>query len=92
MDMLHEDHSLSEASQWKKVKGSFERDPRYRAVPGSSQREEWFKEHIKSLGSKVRGQEGDGRGKEGEGRGKEGDGRGKQMKLGMIAERKCGME
>lgn len=61
MDMLHEDHSLSEASQWKKVKGSFERDPRYRAVPGSSQREEWFKEHIRLLGSKVRGGEGGGK-------------------------------
>lgn len=48
--MLSEDHSLSESSQWRKVKGGFERDPRYRGVTGgSSQREEWFKEHIKSL-------------------------------------------
>lgn len=50
LEMLSEDHSLSESSQWRKVKGGFERDPRYRAVSGgSSQREEWFKEHIKSL-------------------------------------------
>ena len=55
LDMLSEDRSLSESSQWKRVKGSFERDPRYRAVlKGSGQKEEWFKEYIKSLGSRVR--------------------------------------
>ena len=48
--MLSEDRSLAEGSQWRKVKGGLERDPRYRAVPGgSSQREEWFKEYVKSL-------------------------------------------
>ena len=60
MEMLSEDRSLSESSQWRKVKGGMERDPRYRAVlGGTTQREEWFKEYIKSLatatssGSKV---------------------------------------
>ena len=53
--MLSEDVSLSESSQWRKVKGNFERDLRYRAVMGgSTQREEWFREHVNSLGSKVR--------------------------------------
>lgn len=50
LEMLCEDHSLTESSQWRKVKGEFERDPRYRAVAGgSSQREEWFKEYVKSM-------------------------------------------
>lgn len=50
LEMLSEDHSLSESSQWRKVKGGLERDPRYRAVSGgSSQREEWFKEYVRSL-------------------------------------------
>jgi transcription elongation regulator 1 len=50
LEMLSEDRSLSEASQWRKVKGGLERDPRYRAVPGgSSQREEWFREYVRSL-------------------------------------------
>ena len=66
LDMLSEDHSLSENSQWKKVKGRFERDPRYRAVlRGSGQREEWFREYIRALesrGKEVRNREG---GKEG---------------------------
>ena len=50
LEMLSEDRSLSEDSHWRKVKGGFERDPRYRAVTGgSTQREEWFKEYIRSL-------------------------------------------
>ena len=50
VEMLSEDGSLSESSQWRKVKGGLERDTRYRAVSsGSSQREEWFLEYIKSL-------------------------------------------
>ena len=50
--MLLEDGSLSEGSQWRKVKVGLERDPRYRAVTGgSSQREEWFKEYVRSLSS-----------------------------------------
>ena len=39
----------------------FERDPRYRAVPNSSLREEWFREHTKSLWSKVGGRREGGR-------------------------------
>lgn len=40
---------LSEDTQWKKVKGSLEHDPRYKAVDSSSKREELFKEYIGGL-------------------------------------------
>lgn len=50
MEMLSENKHLTEDSQWRKVKGGMERDPRYRAVlGGTTQREEWFREYIKSL-------------------------------------------
>ena len=50
MEMLSEQKGLSDGSQWRKVKGGMERDPRYRAVPGgSTQREEWFREYVRSL-------------------------------------------
>ena len=56
MEMLSEDKSLSKSSQWRKVKGTMERDARYRAVSGgSSQREEWFREYVKSLGASAGG-------------------------------------
>ena len=69
MEMLSEVGSLSESSQWRKVKGGMDRDPRYRAVSGgSSQREEWFKEYIRSLAarSKVCGFTAEGGGRRGE--------------------------
>lgn len=47
--MLKEDHSLSDKSQWKKVKSSFHKDKRYRAIESSSRREELFNEFIKCL-------------------------------------------
>ena len=48
--MLGESHlALSEDTQWKKVKGSLEQDPRYKAVDSSSKREELFKEYVGGL-------------------------------------------
>ena len=52
--MLSESDIVTEQTQWKKVKGLFERDVRYKVVEGSVQREEWFNEHVKLLASKVR--------------------------------------
>ena len=52
--MLSESDVVTEQTQWKKVKGLFERDVRYKVVEGSVQREEWFNEHVKLLASKVR--------------------------------------
>ena len=45
--MLSENKSLHYKSKWKDVKSSFRQDPRYQAVEHSSQREEWFQEHVK---------------------------------------------
>lgn len=42
---------FTEHTLWKKVKGSFDHDPRYKAVESSSKREELFKEHMKGVGS-----------------------------------------
>ena len=54
MTMLSESDLVTEQTQWRKVKGLFERDVRYKVVEGSAQREEWFNEHVKLLASKVR--------------------------------------
>lgn len=51
--MLDESDAITERSQWRKTKTLFDRDPRYKAVESSSQREEWFKEYAKELTSKV---------------------------------------
>lgn len=40
---------ITEDSQWKKVKGSFSHDPRYKAVDSSNKREELFVEYVQSL-------------------------------------------
>ncbi len=53
MTMLAEgQHSITDQSQWRKVKGSFDHDPRYKAVESSSKREEFFVEFQKSLKDK----------------------------------------
>ena len=52
LSMLKEEEKLNEKSQWKKVKGWFQKDPRYRAIDSSSQREELFNKYIKSLTKK----------------------------------------
>lgn len=51
--MLSESETIHERSQWRKVKSSFDHDPRYKAVEHSATREEWFNEHIQSLANKV---------------------------------------
>ena len=49
--MLAEEREVvREALEWRKVKGLFHHDARYRAIDSSSQKEELFKEFIKSLG------------------------------------------
>ena len=54
LDMLKEGKvSLSDESQWKRVKASFSHDPRYKAVDSSSKREELFEEYIQSLQDKT---------------------------------------
>ena len=58
MTMLSESDLVTEQTQWRKVKGLFERDVRYKVVEGSAQREEWFNEHVKLLASKVRVEKG----------------------------------
>lgn len=35
--------------EWKEVKRRIDRDPRYRAVRSSTDKEEWFKEHVEGL-------------------------------------------
>lgn len=40
---------FTEHTQWRKVKGSFDHDPRYKAVESSSKREEFFQEHVQGL-------------------------------------------
>lgn len=47
--MLSESATIHELSQWRKVRTSFDHDPRYKAVELSHLREEWFAEHIRSL-------------------------------------------
>lgn len=45
--------AIMEESQWRKVKGLLDRDPRYKAVSSSSKREEIFTEYVKSLQDQV---------------------------------------
>ena len=51
--LLTEHSSVHEDSHWRRVKVHLEKDPRYRAVETSQQREEWFAEHVKALANKV---------------------------------------
>lgn len=55
-DKIHNDfvellaeQKLDSKSQWRKVRGKVEKDPRCKAVESSVQREEWFKEHLEQL-------------------------------------------
>lgn len=49
MAMLGESEAITERSQWKKIKALFECDPRYKAVETSTQREDLFMEHVRSM-------------------------------------------
>ena len=49
MQLLKETPSVHSQSRWEGVKADLEYDPRYRAVPSDSQREDWFDEYIQNL-------------------------------------------
>ena len=49
MDLLAETSSITKKSHWADVKKLIREDPRYERVDSSNQREEWFKEHLKTL-------------------------------------------
>lgn len=49
----HDEDAITEDSQWKKVKGSFSHDLRYKAVDSSSKREEFFMEYVQSFQEKA---------------------------------------
>ncbi|XP_060604242.1 uncharacterized protein LOC132757077 isoform X2 [Ruditapes philippinarum] len=49
MQLLKETPSVHSQSRWEGVKADLEYDPRYRAVPTDSQREDWFDEYIQKL-------------------------------------------
>ena len=48
MELLTE-QKLDSKSQWRKIRSKVEKDPRYKAVESSVQKEEWFKEHLEQL-------------------------------------------
>jgi len=52
MSMLGESEAITERSQWKKMKGLFSSDPRYKSVE-SDKREVYFEVHVRSLTDKV---------------------------------------
>ena len=43
------EQKLDSKSQWRKVRNKIEKDPRYKAVESTVQKEEWFKEHLEQL-------------------------------------------
>lgn len=43
------EQKLDSKAQWRKVRSKIEKDPRYKVVENTMQREEWFKEHIEQL-------------------------------------------
>lgn len=43
------EQKLDSKAQWRKVRSKIEKDPRYKAVDSSVQREDWFKEHTEQL-------------------------------------------
>jgi FF domain len=49
MHMLHELPGLSAVSFWIDVRPRLEADPRFRAVPSNSLKEEWFREFCSGL-------------------------------------------
>lgn len=59
LELLKEQKNLDKHSRWSDVKKSLAEDARYRAVDSSSQREEWFKEHVSKLASTQQQSEGE---------------------------------
>ncbi|KAJ3174199.1 transcription elongation regulator [Geranomyces variabilis] len=47
--LLKETRGLHADSSWRRVQQDIDRDPRYRAVPSSSEREELFRAHVKTV-------------------------------------------
>ncbi|XP_068708563.1 transcription elongation regulator 1-like [Montipora capricornis] len=47
--LLLDEQELDSKAQWRKVRSKIEKDPRFKAVENTFQREEWFKEHIEQL-------------------------------------------
>lgn len=47
--LKEQEDTLTDKSQWKKVKHMFHKDSRYKSIDSSSKREEMFNEYIKSL-------------------------------------------
>lgn len=43
------EQKLDSKAQWRKVRGKIEKDPRYKAVENSVQKEEWFQEYTEQL-------------------------------------------
>lgn len=43
------EQKLDSKAQWRKVRSKIEKDPRYKTVENTMQREEWFQEHIEHL-------------------------------------------
>ena len=52
VEMLQEFAGLSRKSHWSDVKKKFRDDPRYERVESSNQREEWFRDYVKTLAKK----------------------------------------
>lgn len=46
---LLDEQKFDSKAQWRKVRSKIEKDPRFKAVENTSQREEWFKEHLEQL-------------------------------------------
>ena len=43
------EQKLDSNAHWRKIRSKIEKDPRYKAVESSVEREEWFKEHVEQL-------------------------------------------
>lgn len=50
--MLNEVPGINRKSHWSDVKKKVRGDPRYERIDSSNQREEWFREHVKTLAKK----------------------------------------
>ena len=49
MALLKETEAIDRHSHWSEVKKTVDADPRYKAVESSSQREDWFLDHVHDL-------------------------------------------
>jgi len=49
LELLKETSDLDRHSRWSDVKKKLDSDPRYKAVDSSTRREDWFKDHIRTI-------------------------------------------